>query len=89
VTGWEFAPDRVENNAELGRLYEHPADRDPTRDYTEGGLGIGNCPPEGLVYFPGVLGFYLRHRPLSRLLAPPRTDEELGKLLARVPERPK
>jgi hypothetical protein len=84
VTAWEFVTGKVKMPAELTKLYQHPEDRDSTRDYTEGRLTFGSCPPEGLVYFPGVLAFYLQHRPASRLLAPPREDEPLGKLLARV-----
>ncbi len=82
VTGWEFATGKVKDPAELYRLYKHADDRDFARDYTEGRMSFGSCPPEGLVYFPGVLGFYLKHRPASRLHAPPRDDEPLGKLLS-------
>lgn len=84
VIGWEYATGAAKDSAALGQLYRHPADRDGARDYTEGRLALGTCPPEGLVYFPVVLAFYLRHRPASRLLAPPGDDEPLGKLLAGV-----
>jgi hypothetical protein len=84
VNAWELITGRVKNPAELHRLYKHPEDRDFARDYTEGRLGFGSSQPEGLVYFPGVLAYYLKHRPASRLLVPPRGDEPLGKLLAGV-----
>lgn len=82
VRGWEFVAGTVEDAAGLERRYRHPEDRDPARDYTEGRMTFGSSPPEGLVYFPGVLAFYLEHREASRLLAPPRDDEPLAKLLA-------
>src|SRR5207247_11066059 len=75
---------KVKRAAELNTPYRRPEDRDVTRDYTEGQPGFGSAPPEGLVYFPEVLAFYLKHRPASRLLAPPKLDEPLGKVLARV-----
>ncbi len=89
VRAWEVVTGKAKDAAEIGRLYKHPADRDFQRDYTEGRLGFGSSQPEGLVYFPGVLAFYLRHRPASRLLAPPRADEPLGQLLAGVRGRRK
>ncbi|MBI2928730.1 MAG: hypothetical protein HYY24_23960 [Verrucomicrobia bacterium] len=85
LTGWEVATGRVKDRAELYALYAKPADRDFTRDYGEGRAEFGSSPPEGLVYFPEVLAFYLKHRPASRLLAPPRDDEPLGQVLKRVP----
>ena len=44
---------------------------------------VGSAPPEGLVYFPEVLAYYLRHRPASRLLEAARADEPLGQVLQR------
>ena len=84
VAAWELVTGRVKKPAELTRLYRHPEDRDFARDYTEGRLAFGSSQPEGLVYFPGVLAFYLKHRPASRLLTPPSNDDPLGKLLAGV-----
>ena len=75
---------KVKTRAELYKLYKLPNDRDFSRDYTEGSMSFGSSPPEGLVYFPGVLAYYLKHRSADRLLAPPKDDEPLGKLLARV-----
>jgi hypothetical protein len=72
VTAWELVTGKVKNAAELHRLYRHPEDREFTRDYTEGRLAFGSSQPGGLVHLPGVLAFYLTHRPASRLLAPPR-----------------
>jgi len=84
LTGWEVATGKVKERADLYALYRRPADRDLAPDYTEGQPNLGSSPPEGLVYFPEVLRFYLAHRPASRLLAPPKSDEPLGKLLARI-----
>jgi hypothetical protein len=85
LTGWETATGKVKQASEIPALYKHPADRDITRDYTEGRPDFGSSAPEGIVYFPDVLAFYLKHRPASRLTAPPRDEEPLGKVLARVP----
>lgn len=82
VFAWELATGKVRDQGAIGRLYRSPNDRDFFRDYTEGQITFGSSPPEGLVYFPGVLAFYLKHRPAERLLAPPKADEPLGKLLA-------
>ena len=83
LTCWEMATGKVKQPAELASLYQHPGDRDPTRDYTEGRADFGSAPPEGIVYFPEVLAFYLKHRPASRLLAAPTADEPLGRVLAK------
>lgn len=87
MQGWEIASGKVRDGKELGGLYQRPADRDFTRDYAEGKAEFGGSAPEGLVYFPDVLAFYLQHRPASRLLAPAREDTPLGKVLARMPEK--
>jgi len=87
LQGWEMATGKVKQQSEIYDLYKRPADRDFTRDYTEGKPGFGSASPEGLVYFPEVLAFYLQRRPASRLLTPPQADEPLGKVLARVPEK--
>jgi hypothetical protein len=87
LTGWEMTTGKVKSRGELYDLYKVPADRDRSRDYTEGRPGFGGSPPEGLVYFPEVLAFYVKHRPASVLLAPVRDDEPLGKVLARVPDK--
>ncbi len=84
VTAWEFVTGKARGSSNLNALYKHPEDRDASRDYTEGRMSFGSSPPEGLVYFPGVLAFYLKHRSASRLLAPPRDDDPLGQLLARA-----
>jgi hypothetical protein len=87
LTGWEIATGKVKARAELYSLYQRPEDRDFTRDYREGQAEFGSSAPEGLVYFPEVLRFYLRHRPAARLLAPPATNEPLGQVLQRVRPR--
>lgn len=81
LTGWEMASGKVKDRSELNRMYTHPEDRDSKRDYVDGRADWGSAPPEGLVYFPEVLGFYLKHRPASRLLEPPAPDEPLGLVL--------
>lgn len=85
LDGWEITTGKVKSRAELYQLYPRPADRDPSRDYTEGRPSFGSSPPEGLVYFPEVLAFYLKHRSPERLLTPPKADEPLGIVLNRVP----
>jgi hypothetical protein len=87
LSGWELASGKIKNRAELYQLYKKPDDRDFMRDYQQGEAGFGSSAPEGLVYFPEVLGFYLKHRPASRLLAAPKPDEPLGQVLARVPKK--
>lgn len=82
--GWELATGWVSKSDELHRLYRKPEDRDGARDYAEGPIGFGSAPPEGLVYLTEVLEFYLRHRSLERLTVPPRPNEPLGRLLARL-----
>jgi hypothetical protein len=82
VFAWELATGKVRDQRAIAKLYRFPNDRDFLRDYTEGQITFGSSPPEGLVYFPGVLAFYLQHRPADRLLVPPKVDEPLGKLLA-------
>lgn len=83
--GWEVATGQVKDQKALYGLYRRPGDRDFARDYAEGQPGFGYSPPEGLVYFPEALAFYLKHRPASWLLTPAREDEPLGRVLARVP----
>lgn len=85
LTPWELATGKVKSPHLLAALYQSPADRDSARDYTEGRPEFGYCTPEGLVYFEEVLGFYLKHRPASALMRPPKGDEPLGKVLSRVP----
>jgi len=87
LNGWEIATGKITERPELKQLYQKPEDRDFTRDYRDGEPAFGSCPPEGLVYFPEVLGFYLQHRPASRLLAPPNPNEPLGQAMARVKQK--
>ncbi len=83
LEGWETSTGKVKNRSDLYGLYKKPADRDASRDYREGNVSYGSAPPEGIVYFEDVLGYYLQHRPVARLLAEPRADEPLGQILAR------
>ncbi|MDP3071027.1 MAG: hypothetical protein Q8N18_12105 [Opitutaceae bacterium] len=87
-------PDRVhvageQPDSELYDLYQKPGDRDAARDYREGRVSYGEAEPEGIVHFEEVLGYYLQHRPVARLLAAPKPDEPLGLILARSPEKEK
>jgi hypothetical protein len=84
LSGWEVSIGEVKARTDLQGLYQRPADRDSARDYTEGRPDFGSSQPEGLVYFPDVLRFYLQHRPASRLLAPPQPGDPLGQVLSRV-----
>ena len=77
----------MKNRLALQDLYQHPADRDAARDYTDGLLSFGSSAPEGLVYFREVLDCYLAHRSAGRLIAAPKPDEPLGQLLSRAPLR--
>jgi hypothetical protein len=87
LQGWEYNTGKATSAKEIYELYKKPADRDASRDYREGRAGFGGAPPEGIVYFEEVLGFYLQHRPAARLLAEPKPDEPLGQILARSPEK--
>jgi len=84
---WEVSTGKVKDRKELYGLYQKPADRDASRDYTDGQPSLGSAPPEGLVYFSEVLACYLKHRPASRLLAEPQADEPLGQVLNRIPRK--
>ncbi len=85
LSGWERATGTLRPGQTLQDLYDHPEDRDGTRDYDEGDLGFGSVSPDSVVYFPEVLAFYLRQRPAERLLAPPADHEPLGRILRRLP----
>jgi len=85
IAGWELATGKARTRKDIYALYKRPADRDFRRDYVEGVPSFGSAPPEGLVYFTEVLAYYLKHRPVERLLAPPRADEPLGQVVGRVP----
>lgn len=82
--GWEYATGLVSDADEMRALYERAGDRDPSRDYTEGRVGIGSAVPEGLVYIEEALAFYLEHRPPERLL---NVQEPLRTVLGRVEDR--
>ncbi|MBN2559923.1 MAG: dienelactone hydrolase family protein, partial [Phycisphaerae bacterium] len=79
--GWEAAGGLLKDGKTLYDLYARPTDRDRQRDYTEGPISIGGAPPEGVVYFPEVLAFYLAHRPAERLLHP---NPQLAAVLERL-----
>ena len=89
LVGWEMSTGKVKDPKELYGLYQKPGDRDASRDYREGNVSFGAAPPEGIVYFEEVLGYYLQHRPIARLLAEPKPDEPLGLVLARSPKKEK
>lgn len=87
VRGWEWETGTVKSQQEINALYRRFEERDFARDYEQGQVQLGASPPEGLVYFTEVLAFYLHHRPVSRLLAPPWGNEPLAKVLRRIPQR--
>lgn len=87
LEGWETTTGKCKTRHEVNDLYRKPADRERTRDYTEGKLNFGSAPPEGLVYFSEVLAYYLEHRSPERLLTAPHPDEPLGRILQRAPSR--
>jgi len=89
LSGWEISTGKVKKASELYKLYKKPGDRDSSRDYREGRVSYGGSAPEGIVYFEDVLGYYLRHRPVSQLLAEPKPDEPLELILERSPEKNK
>lgn len=84
LTGWEYATGKAKTSQDIYAMHKRPADRDAARDYVDGQASFGGSPPEGLVYLPEVLAFYLKHRPASRLMAPPKPDSPLDKVLKRV-----
>jgi len=79
---WEQAAGLIKETASWYELYKRPEDRDRSRDYTEGAIGLGSAPPEGVVYFPSVLAFYLAHRPAERLF---HANEIQQQVLDRLP----
>jgi len=84
LNGWEVSTSAVKARTDLQSLYRRPVDRDSARDYTEGQPDFGSSQPDGLVYFPDVLRFYLQHRPASRLFAPSPPGHPLAQVLSRV-----
>ncbi|GIV17485.1 MAG: hypothetical protein KatS3mg022_2920 [Armatimonadota bacterium] len=87
VRGWEWETGTVKSQGDINTLYRRFEERDFIRDYEQGQVQLGTSPPEGLVYFTEVLAFYLKHRPLSRLLSPLLENEPLAKVLRRVSQR--
>lgn len=85
VGGWERSTGAVAPDLSLNDRYQHPDDRDRSRDYSEGSIGIGGTSPEGAVYFPEVLAFYLQHRPAERLH---HATPELRQVLDRIAPAP-
>lgn len=84
LSGWEESAGILKDGKKIGDLYPDPESRDRTRDYTEGAVSAGGAPPDGLVYVPEVLAFYLAHRPAERLL---NANGELSSVLARTDDR--
>ena len=82
--GWETAAGILKDGKTMQDLYARPEDRDPSRDYAEGSIGVGGAPPDGVVYFTEVLDFYLAHRPAERLF---HANGELSKVLDRTERR--
>lgn len=82
--GWEQAAGILKDGKSIYDFYEKPEDRDASRDYAEGSIGLGGSSPEGIVYFSEVLNFYLAHRPAERLF---NANPELAALLKRMDQR--
>lgn len=83
LSGWEQAEGLFKDGRTIYDLYKKPEDRNRAKDYTEGAIGMGGAPPEGLVYFDWVLAFYLGHRPAERLF---HANPRLAQVLARIPD---
>lgn len=81
---WEQAAGLIKETATWYEMYKRPEDRDLSRDYSEGAVGLGSSAPEGVVYFPEVLAFYLAHRPAERLFHP---NPILRQVLDRIPQK--
>jgi len=65
--GWEHTTGQIPDGGSLQDLYSSPEQRDRSKDYELGAIGLGTAPPEATVYFTEVLAYYLRHRPAERL----------------------
>lgn len=85
IEAWEVTTGKLKAGQSLQDLYRKPGDRDLSRDYDEGRVSIGSSPPEGIVYLPEVLAFYLEHRSPERLLAEPLPGDPLARVLSRIP----
>jgi dienelactone hydrolase len=83
LAGWEQSTGALEDGQTLHDRYAKPHDRDKSRDYTEGTVGVGGAPPDGLVYFEEVLAFYLAHRPAERLF---NLNAQANQVVDRVPD---
>lgn len=81
LSGWEVSTGAIPAGKTLHDLYQKPEDRPRERDYSEGGIDLGNNSPEGVVYFSEVLAFYLQHRPAERLF---NVGPELSLVLDRI-----
>lgn len=81
LEGWEIATGHIKHPLEIYEMYKYPEDRDSDRDYQEGRLTLRASSIEGIVYFPEVLSYYLKHRPASSLLLPPAAESPLGQTL--------
>ncbi len=67
LAGWEISTGTITEREQIYDLYTKPADRDPSRDYTEGTISTEIVTPEGAATFDEALQFYLAHRPAERL----------------------
>jgi dienelactone hydrolase len=81
LAGWERSTGKLKPEDSLRDWYPNPNDRDRSKDYDLGAIGLGSIPPDGTVYFPEVLAFYLQHRPAERLS---NRSEPLQKVLDRI-----
>ena len=81
LDGWERSTGALGEGESLHDRYARPEDRDRDRDYDEGVVRVGGAPPDGLVYWPEVLAFYLERRPAERLF---NQTPELSRVLERT-----
>ena len=85
LQGWERSTGFLKKTGKsIYDLYEMPEDRDPSRDYTEGSIGLGSASPDGVVYFAEILDFYLTHRPAERLF---NANPQLQAVLNRIQQK--
>lgn len=93
LNSWEYTAGLVKSNGNLESLYNKFEEKDYARDYSEGEITFSNSvPPEGVVYFASVLGFYISERSFENLLIPkvPELKVVLSRLLTQeTPEKVK
>ncbi|MCX8065225.1 MAG: dienelactone hydrolase family protein [Candidatus Hydrogenedentes bacterium] len=87
LNSWEYSAGLVRPGNNLESIYKRFEEKDYSRDYLEGDISISDsAPPEGIVYFTSVLGFYASQRSVENLLIPgtPELKAVLSRLLKRT-----